>query len=267
MVSFEQAFGDTEREAGSIRESARQLGLQAKALETAARTGDISAIRRAQSRLDESLSTLRNQTSNASSIWPFKRDEEEQYLSDRYADELRRAAEETGLDIFERDGQLISHPSIVRILPRDRVVRVDSKRIRAIRPSHLAGLLLLNQQKSSRHRPGSFLEALYAVYSDVVSEDSSGRLLKGNGRVVRLARIYSLLTSLPGSRREYDRSDFARDLYIIDSEGPKLTRTGAIVSFPASTGTRTARDLFTFVAPDGRDVQYYGIQFTRQADA
>ena len=41
-----------------------------------------------------------------------------------------------------------------------------------------------------------------------------------------LDRIYRLFTSLPGSSREYDRTDFARDLYILDTNGPKRTKQG-----------------------------------------
>ena len=265
MISFEQAFRDTERAAESAGESARRVGIQARALARAAKTGNIAAIRRAQNGLDDALSALRQEVVNASSSWPFQEDEEEQYLNDHYAEEIRRAAEEQGLDIYERDGRLISHPSIVRVLPRERAVRIDRKRTSTIRPSHLASLLLENQKKSSRYRPGTFLDSLYAVYSDIVSEDSSSRMVKGSGRVIRLVRVYNLLTSLPGSRREYDRTDFARDLYILDSadQETKTTRRGTVVSFPSSTGTKQrSSDLFTFIGPNGQSVEYYGIQFT-----
>ena len=41
------------------------------------------------------------------------------------------------------------------------------------------------------------------------------------GRVVQLERVYRLFTSLPGSDREYNRTDFTRDLYLLDRDGPK----------------------------------------------
>ena len=88
--------------------------------------------------------------------------------------------------------------------------------------------------------------------------------MKGNPgtRVVPLERIYKLFTSLPGTRREYATTDFARDIYRLETSGQTTTRSGASVSFPASTGTRSAKGLFTFVGPDGQDVQYYGVRFT-----
>ena len=264
MVSFEQAFSDTERAADSTLKSAADLVKQVRALKKAAQTGNIAAVKRSQDRLDEALGALRQEGANATSSWPFDDDDEKQYLNDHYADELRHAAEELGLDIHERDGHLISHPSIVRILPGERAVRVDRKKVSNIRPSHLAAFLLANQNKSSGFRPNRFLESLYAVYSDIVSEESSGRtVMPLTVRVVPLARIYRLLTSLPGSSREYDRSDFARDLYILDANGPHRTRSGAVVSFPSSTGARRrSSDLFSFIGPDGQGVEYYGLRFT-----
>ena len=265
MVSFEQAFIDTELAADLVRESSRRLGLQAGALARAAKAGNVAGIRRAQDRLSDALDELRQEVANASTSWTLTPESEEQHLVDGYAEELINAASEIDLDIHERDGNLFSYPSIVRILPRERAVRVDRKKESNIRPSHLANLLLKNQQRSSSFSSAQFLDSLYRVYSDIVGGESTGRLMDGSGRVVPLARIYSLLTSLPGSSREYDRTDFARDIYILESGGPRGTRGGAVVSFPSSTGTRRrSRDLFSFIGPDGQGVEYYGIRFTEE---
>ncbi len=264
VASFEQAFSDTERAADSTLKSAADLMKQVRLLKKASQTGNIAAIRRSQDRLDDALNALRQEVANTSSSWTFEEEQEEQHLNDQYAIEVRHAAEEVGLDIYERDGRLISYPSIVRILPGERAVRIDRKKVSNIRPSHLAGLLLANQKKSSGFTANRFLESLYHVYSDIVSGESSDRMVAGSGRVVPLARIYRLFTSLPGLNREYDRTDFARDIYILDSDGPRQTRRGAVVSFPASTGTRRRSDLFSFIGPDGRSVEYYGIRFTEE---
>ena len=75
--------------------------------------------------------------------------------------------------------------------------------------------------------------------------------------MVKLARIYDLFVVRPGSRREYDKTDFARDLYMLQAHGPERTKSGARVSFH---GTRSAS--FTFVGPDGHVVNYFGVRFT-----
>ena len=263
MVDFEQGFGDAEKAAAEMLVSAGDLAKLAKQLQKASKEGNIGALKKAQEKLDGALSSMSQTVANAVQSWPFKDSDEAQYLRDSYADELCCIASERGLAIHERDAKLVSHPSILRILPVDRAVRIDKKKVSAIRPSHLVGLLLENQKKGSRFRSSEFLESLYTVYLEIVRDEAPDRLVRtgGIGRVVPLDRIYKLFTSLPGSAREYDRTDFARDLYILDTNGPRSTRKGATVSFPSSTGTRSAKALFTFVGPDGNDVEYYGIQF------
>ena len=262
MESIEQAFGSTEEAAASALKSATSLTTLTRQLQKAAKEGNIAAIKRTQGKLDAALGDLRQAVADAVQAWPFEEGEEEQYLKEGYAAELLRAASEQNLEIHERDGQLISHPSIVRVLSRERAVRIDKKKVSTIRPYHLVGLLVQNQKKPIRHRPELFLESLYKVYSELVREESPGRLVRsGPGRVVPLDRVYKLFTSLPGSSRDYTPTDFARDLYLLDTSGQTKTRKGATVSFPASTGTRGSRGLFTFVGPDGRDVQYYGLRF------
>ena len=263
MISLEQAFSDTEKAAESALKMARGLGLQARALERAAKNGNIAAIKREQSKLTESLNSLQQELQNAASSWPFTDEEVEQYLNERYTDELQSAAASVGLKMYERDGNLFSYPSIVRVLPREYAVRVDRKRNSAIRPSHLAEQLLKSQTKTSGFSPARFIESLYTVYSGILSREDSGRLMKSSGVVVPLIKIYQLMTALPGADREYNRSDFARDLYMLDAEGPRQTRRDATVSFPSSTGTRQrSGDLFTFVGPQGQSVTYYGIRFS-----
>lgn len=264
MDDFEQGFGDAEHAATTMLVAVGDLTKLAKQMQKAAREGSIGGMKKARGRLDGALAAVSQATSNATRSWPFEDSDEEQYLSDSYADELRRVASERGLTIHERDGRLVSHPSILRILPGDRAVRVDKKRVSTIRPSYLASLLQENQKKAGRYESARFLESLYNVYAEIVRDVSADLAGSGGvGTVVPLDRIYRLFTSLPGSNREYDRTDFARDVYILDVNGPRSTRKGATVSFPSSTGARTPKGLFTFVGPDGNDVAYYGIRFSR----
>ena len=263
MDSFEQAFSDTERAATATLTSANELVRQAKQLQKVAKEGNIAAIKRTQVRLDTALADLRQRVANSVQSWPFQDEEEEEYLREGYNAELIRVAGEQGLEIYERDGRLICHPSIVRVLTGEQAVRIDKKQTSTIRPSHLVSLLVKNQQKSSGYQTRPFLEALYQVYTEISREERADRLMQGRQtRVVPLSRIYRLMTALPGIRRDYNETDFARDLYRLDSSDIKTTRSGATVSFPASTGARNTRGMFIFVGPDGRDVSYYGIRFT-----
>ena len=265
MDTFEQAFSDTERAAEATLRAAANLSSHLKALQKAARVGNIAAIKRAQSSIEAALVTLLpEEVDRAVTVWPYQDDEEVEYIRTQYSAELRKAAAERGVVTYEGDGplSLVAHPSMLRVLPGERAVRVDGKRVSAIRPSHLAALLLDNQKKPARHQSGQFLEALYRVYVDHVRDASGSRMLKSVGDVVPLEMVYTRLTYLPSSNREFDRNDFARAVYNLDAGGMRTTRSGATVSFPSSAGNRSPKGLFTSVGPDGQRVRYYGIRFT-----
>ncbi len=262
MGSFEQAFSEVERAAASTAKSAGDLAKLAKTLEKAAKDGNIAAIKRAQGRLEDALNALRQEAANASDSWPFQEKEEEDYLKDGYTAELRGVAAEKGLNIYERDGRLISSPSVLQVLPSPRAVRIDRKQVSAIRPSHLAEILIKNQKTPPRFQSGRFLESLYDAYKLVIETPMTPLADTRSVIVVPLERIYQTFTSLPGSDREYGRMDFARDLYQLDSNGPKQTRSGMTVDFPASTGARSSRGVFSFVEPNGQVISYYGIRFS-----
>ena len=263
MTSFEQAFSDTEKAADITIQSAAELTRIAKQLQKAAKEGNITAIKRETSRLDSALGSLRQEVANAVQTWPFKDDEEEEYLRNHYASELRGVAAEKGLDIYERDGVLISHPSIVRIQPGIRAVKIDKKtRTSRIRPSHLAEILVNNQNKPRQFASADFLRSLYTIYRLIIGGQSSELLVKDLlGTVVPLHQVYTAFTSRPGSSREYDRTEFARDLYQLEVNGPHQTSTGLRVSFSASAGARSTQT-FTFIGPNGQVITYYGIEFS-----
>lgn len=257
MTSFEQAFSDTERAAEAARKSAVNVASQAKALVKAAQGGNVAGIKRGQEKLNEALSVLRQDVANAGSIWPFTEEKETRLFGEGYAAELRSVAAEKGLDIYERDKLLVSYPSILRLLPEECAVRVDRKKVSTVRPSHLVDLLLKNQRKSSGFSPQRFLETLYFVYTDIVNRPSN--LLAD----VPLIRIYKLMTALPGAVRNYDPNDFARDLYILDSEGPPHTKNGATVSLlPADAARGRSSGVFSFIGRGGNVAKYYAIRFS-----
>ncbi len=263
MHVIEQAFEGAEAVAEATRKAAAGVAGKARAMAKAAREGNIGALRKAQADLDLACAALDGEVRTAGAAWPFAPQEEEAYLEAGYAEELRGAAEAAGVTLHERDGYLVAYPSMVRILPAERAVRVDRKRLRSIRPSFLAAQLLRNQRRTSGFAPARFLETLYLVYDELLREAGGDLAGSGGGRVLPLARIYKVLTALPGASRDYDRSDFARDIYTLDAKGPRETRRGFVVSFPASTGTRVrSADLFSFVDPAGENLEYYGVKFS-----
>ena len=263
MSTFEEGFAAAENAADSVLKAFGSVSMLARQMRKAAQDGNIAAVRRASERLQDSLGLIRQEVANAAESWPFTPDDEREYLQTQYAEELKEVAGGKGLQIFERDGRLIAHPSVVRVLPGDRAVRINQRRISAIRPSKLAGMLEDLQKRPPRFNQQRFLDSLYEAYLALSRTDTADRLKLGQvGQVVPLSRIYNLFTGLPGAKLEYSQLDFARDLYNLESSSIREVRAGARVSFPVSTGTRIPRGTISFVGPNGETVLYYGIQFT-----
>ena len=264
MTGFERAFDDAEKAAEAARKAATDLVRRANTLKKAALTGNIAAIRREQGRLRETLETLREEVSAACSCWPFSEQEEIDHMKDGYVAELMEIAAEKDLRLYERDRQLIAPPSIIRITPNDRSVKLDRKRVPTIRPSYLTNELIKNRDKSSGFASERFLESLYSVYFEITGP--MDRMSKQGGAKVRLMQIYKLITALPGVVRDYDRRDFARDLYMLDVNGPRHTKKGMKWSLPSAGGKYNSRDVFDFVDPSGKAVYYHEIRF-QETDA
>lgn len=223
----------------------------------AALDGNIAMIRKVSERMTVALDAARQEVANAKSAWPFSPEEEEVYLRDEYERELLDVAEIEGLQIRRQDERIVVSPSVIRILPAERAVRIDRNRVAAVRPSKLVATLKLNQTKKPKFASKRFLEALYHAYRLLAGKD-------GAGTTVALYTIYQAFILQPGAASEYDKSDFGRDLYLLDRSGLTQTKSGAKFSLPASTGLKGtgARRIFSFVAPDGETINYFGIRFT-----
>ena len=266
-TSFEQVLAEATDAANVAAKSAAEVAKSARKARKAALEGDVSALGRCPKDLAKTLDDLRRsvavleQSVNCAAAWPATVGDEQDSFSDRYTTELREAATADGLGIHERDGALISFPTVLRI-ESDRSLRIDQKRIRTLRPSRVVSLLRDAQAKLGRHNPERFLDALYFVYEDMIKDQRKSSLAIGSIPPMPLSRIYRHLTALPGASRDYTKTDFARDLYILDSRGPKRAKRGKgpRVSFPSSTGTRE-RGFFSFVGPDGFEAKFYGIHF------
>ena len=253
-MTFEAGFADAERAAVAAAKVVAMLAAATRQIQRAAVEGDLSKMRKASERLSTALESTRQEVGNARSAWPFSPEEEERYLKESFASEVIEAAKKDGLQVQQRDEGIVVFPSILRILPTDRAVRINRTRVPGIRPTRLARVLKAIQSRRPKATTEQFLEVLQRTY----------RLLAGAdyGKTVALSRIYETLTLLPGTTAAYDQTDFVRDLFLLDRSGTRKTRSGIAYSLPASTGTKNIRGTYSFVAPDGETVTYYGIRFS-----
>ena len=260
-VTFEEAFAAVEAAAEASEVAIKALVATARRLKKAAQEGAIARVRREGEQLTTVLAALRDAVQEAAASWPFAESEEDAYLTERYADELRSVAAARGLNVIARDEALVCSPSIIRLVPAERALRIDGKKRSALRPSQVADKLKESQQRASGGNPQRFLEALFKAFRIVCGRQPRSTLFDSE-RLVTLNEIYDVFTSLPGSSLQYTRMDFARDVYLLDTSDMKTTKSGARISFHASTGARSASKTFSFVDRAGNLIPYYGIRFS-----
>lgn len=256
-VSLEKALAKTEADADAAFKAAIATVSSLKKFRAVARSGDLRELRKTIEATDQAITALSQQFANAKEGWDF---DEEAYLSGKdFLLEILATARQRGVKVFEQDDRLYCYPFLIRILPSERAILIDKKRERGLRPSVLVGHLKDLQNKPVRFNPETFLECLFSAYSTAVA--ARGKDLFGTGIVVKLLDIYRLLTLLPGQSKEYSLQEFARDIYLLDKSRVAKTRKGLVVSFPASTGTRSTTSTITVITQNGHEKKYYGISF------
>ncbi|MBI5406327.1 MAG: hypothetical protein HZA18_01355 [Nitrospirae bacterium] len=257
LVSLEKTLAKTEADADATLKAATAAVSSLKKFRKAAQTGNLRELRKTIEAAEQAITALRQQFTNAKEDWNF---DEETYLSNEaFISEILESAGQIGLKIFEQDDRLYCYPFLIRILPGERSILIDKVRERRLRPSVLVKHLKDLQSKPPRFKPEAFLESLFSAYEIVVAP--RGREMINTGIVIKLRDIYDLLTLLPGQSKEYSTQEFARDIYLLDQSRVTRTKKGLVVSFPASTGTRSATSTITVITQNGHEKKYYGISF------
>jgi len=255
-TSLEEALAKTESDADAALKAASATVRSLKKFRVVAKTGNLRELPRTIEAAEQAITVLRQQFKNAQAGWVF---DEEAYLSSRaFASEILETARQMGVRIFEQDDRLYCYPFLIRLLPNERSVMIDKARERRLRPSILVSHLKELQNKPIRFKSEAFLECLFSAYSTAVA--ARGKDLFGTGVVVKLLDVYRLLTLLPGQSKEYSLQEFARDIYVLDQSRVTRTKKGQVVSFPASTGTRSGSTI-TVITQSGHEKKYYGIKF------
>jgi hypothetical protein len=255
--SLEGALALTEAAVDDALGAAAELTGALRRLRAAAQNGNLRDLRAALARVEQAGEHADDEAERAAASWTF--DEDAYFASGRFTAELLDAAREDGLQLFERDERLYCYPVLVRVAPAERAVFVDRTRERRVRPSVLVRHLRAVQRRPPRFRPEAFLEALFAAYGHIVRRRGPDQLDAGHSE--RLLEVYELLTLMPGVARDYSRQEFARDVYLLDRSGVTATRRGYALSFPASSGARSAGSALRVVTEGGQEKVYYGIAF------
>jgi hypothetical protein len=252
-LKFEEAFEETEKAARVAELAARRLVAAARALAKAASDGDIRRIRRGSERLSQEAESARQEAADASLAWSLDPETEEQYLQAEYTEELLRAGDASGFKMLQHDGAIIAYPVVVRVIAGQRAVRLNEKKVTALRPSRVIDRVKAIQGRSLRGSPQALLETLFSAYKLIAQGDREGA-------VVSLEEIFRVLTLLPGA--DYTKEDFARDLLTLVRSGVAASRSGARMSLlpPA----RHSRHTFVCPTPEGEIVRFFGVMFNEE---
>jgi hypothetical protein len=250
---LEEALQRTEADADASLKAAAGVTKALKRFRTLVHDGNLRELKAALAAVEQSVDALEEQIADTSERWDF--DDAGYFANGAYARELLDTAASMRVPIFEQDERLYCYPSLVQVLPAERMVLIDRTRERRLRPSVVIEHLRKLHERPPRFRPEAFLETLYRAYRVLSPRHDS---------VERLARVYELLVLLPGQSREYSRQEFARDLYLLDRSGITRTTNGYVVSFPASTGTKSASGVITAISESGQERRYWGIAFSRE---
>jgi len=222
----------------------------------AARFGRASDIAKG---LDDILKRLGEAGEAADGLSDFWRFDTSAYLTDgRFLDDLKAAAAETDLKLFEHDGRIYCFPLLLRVDVRANAVKVGRKIERRIRPSALARLLASEQKRPQRFREAQFLELLYRAWRRLAGADWRGT---GVGPAIRLADIHDTLTLLPDA--DYPLEEFARDLLLLDRRPDLRTRDGCRFEFPTGALGRARRGLVVYDERGGEHT-YIALRFVKE---
>ena len=93
MPTFEQAFNDIEDASASTLKSVAELSKLVRQMNKEAQRGNVAAIKRTQSNLNDALRVLQQEVRNAISLWPFEEDDEAQYLKCHYRQRVAQCSE------------------------------------------------------------------------------------------------------------------------------------------------------------------------------
>lgn len=252
-VGLEAALATTQEHVEAALRSAGAVAGQLRKARAGAVGGQVRDLRRALDAAAAAADELAQAARSARAS--FDLDDSAYLASGGYAKELLAAAAERGVAMFEEDERLLCYPSLLRILPGDAALEIDRRRERRLRPSVVVDALAAAQDRPVRFKAAAFLESLRAAYTLLAAPEAKP------DPVLRLDQVWGVLTLLPGQARDYTRPEFARDLYLLDQSGQTTTRSGRVLRWHASSGTRGA-GVLTTVARSGQQQRYWGVSFS-----
>jgi len=258
---LDRELGEERRE---LLEKRRQVSAHVTRLEKALRDGNLEQAERAAGWLEAALGKKTETLARLKEKLPAF--DTPAYLREGFEEEFLAACREHDLKVTGSFPNYEVFPFRIRIQPDRRLIEVNERVVRILRPWVFAAYL--KEQKNRLYKenfnPVRFLDALSAVYDTILAVRRATSGVKVQGDLdVSLLDIYDRLTPLPAQRRQYPQNMFAFDLhrlYVADaftaSDGRRLV-LGAV--------RQRGRALVIYDA-QGRDYRYGSLRFTEKDD-
>lgn len=253
--SFETALADLERQVDASAKVVMSALKEVKKAKVAAASGSIKDLHMSLEAAKGLGEQVQASLADLQLSWTF--DAQQYFASGGFIDELLAKAQSEGVSAFAVDEKILCYPTIVQIASAETTVFIDKARVRNVRPSVLVRLLKSIQTRPPKFKADAFLESLSDAYDLVRAKRAAP-----DGSVERLIDVYSVLTLLPGSNRDYTKPEFARDIYLLDQSGIVTTKNGRTLTLPASALTRGS-GLLSTVSRTGQEKIYVGIRVAR----
>jgi len=248
-IRFEELFCDLEASAKRLQVIAKALTAAARKLAAASETGETKALLRSYQSVTRGVAEVK-ETGEALALIEIDKLVSD-FSAPHFLSEILEAASRLGLSgLRVSRSSLLSYPHRVEFTT-SAGYRLGRRTITAMRPTVIARTLQDERNKTVA-APATLLETLHKAYV---------LLTNGNfGISVLLSEVYDLLTLLPEAKKAYSEDEFIRDVGMLDEHGPRSTRDGARISFPAATSARLNRG-YTSVNSKGDEVLYASIRF------
>jgi hypothetical protein len=257
VSDFEERLSSLDAKLDEVQRRGKAVVTAVGRTRAALKVGRVVDIARALGAVSQRLDEAKAAAGALTGAWNF---DTSTYLADgRFTADLKQAAAEKGLSLFESDGRIYCFPLLLRVDAGELAVKIGRRLERRIRPTELAGLLARAQKRPQRFREAQFLEMLYRAWRRLVGAAWRGT---GSGPVAGLADIHEILTLLPGT--DYPIEEFARDLLLLDRKPDLRTRDGCRFEFPASTLSRGRMRRIMAYDEQGQERTYLGIRFIKE---
>jgi len=178
--------------------------------------------------------------------------------SAEYFADVSVKCKELGLELRNDGDTWYCFPSTIKVLAEEEIVVINSNRTSEVLPANIAAKLKTAYDAAIANPPKQFLDVLFKAYLAIGSKNGAHTEMAGS--VVPVIDLYNVLTLWPERKRQYSKSQFALDLYLLDRSGVTSV-SGKRLTFSASTGARDRSKIVAVQDEHGYEKVYYGIYF------